>query len=577
VQTLRTLARLAAAALLVGCSASSSQGSVADAGQEASIDVAAPRPVAPASASFATSGRPTFRWKLGEGTSGARVEICAERACTRVTTTFDAKGSSGSPAEDLPAGVVFWRLRGMSGASVGSPTSVTWELTVRPGSAPVSLTWGAMSDGNGDGYGDVVAGDSDAFTKTQHVYVYLGGPSGPSQVPSSVLGAPAPQLSYANSVASAGDVDGDGFPELLVGSPAEDKVYVYAGGPSGWAEPPMTILVQPTQGQDAGPTMTSFGQAVSGAGDVNGDGYADVVVGNPNREATVASPVQGGAVVYFGSATGLSPSSAVTLPTSGTSDEQDVGQFVTSAGDVDGDGLADVAIYGGLGTTDPQNVLVFMGSATSFGSTPGISLQFEGANTTWMGSANLLSCVGDVNGDGYPDLAMGTATPPNAVYEVDHVTLYYGGPTGLPPTPSRRLDSTIGTADHFGMSVAGGDFDQSGVDDVAIAIVSTATPPLVAQLYEGGPVDPALTATLTTMEGTLRYGREVGSADVDGDGYPDLIVGDPGRQTSGDGGVLHGAVLVYRGGKTGVASTPAYVLLPPDDTNVAYGASVVRP
>ncbi len=569
-QTLRPLAaRLVAAALLGGCSASSSQGSAADAGQEASVDVAAPRPVTPASASFSTSGRPTFRWKLGEGSSGARVEICAERACTRVITTFDVRGSSGSPAQDLPPGVVFWRLRGMAGASVGSSTSVTWELTVRPGSAPVSLTWGAMSDGNGDGYGDVVAGDSDAFTKTQHVYVYLGGRSGPSHAPSSVLGAPAPQLSYASSVASAGDVDGDGFPELLVGSPAEGKVYVYAGGPSGWAEPPATVL--------AGPAMTSFGQAVSGAGDVNGDGYADVVVGNPNREATAASPVQGGAVVYFGSAKGLSASSSVTLPTSGTSSEQDVGQFVASAGDVDGDGLADVAIYGGLGTTDPQKVLVFMGSATSFGTRPGIPLQFEGANTTWMGSANLLSCVGDVNGDGYPDLAMATATPPNAVYEVDHVSLFYGGATGLPPTPARRLDGTIGTADHFGMSVAGGDFDQSGVDDVAIAVVSTATPPLVAQVYEGGPVDPMLTTTLTTTEGTLRYAREVGSADVDGDGYPDLIVGDPGREIAGDGGYLHGAVLVFKGGPAGVASTPAHVLLPPDDTNVAFGASIVRP
>lgn len=572
-QTLRTFAtRLAAHALLVaatGACGSSSQGSVADAGEEVSTDVAAPRPLTPASASFSTSRQPVFRWKLGEGSSGARVEVCAERACTRIVTTFDVQGSSGSPGADLPPGVIFWRLRGMDGTRVGSSTSVTWELTVRPGTAPVSLTWGAMSDANGDGYGDVVAADSDAFTMTQHVYVHLGGPSGPSRVPSSVLSAPAPQLRYAQSVASAGDIDGDGYPELLVGSPDEDEVYVYAGGPSGWAEPPATVL--------AGPAMTAFGQAVSGAGDVNGDGYADVVVGNPAREATTASPVQGGALVYFGSATGLSASSSVTLPTFGMSDEQNVGQFVASAGDANGDGLADVAIYGGLGTTDPQNVLVYMGSASSFGTAPAIPLQFEGANTTWMGNANLLSCVGDVDGDGYPDLAMAAAGPPNSGYEVDHVTLFYGSATGLSQTPSRRLDSTISPSDHFAMSVAGGDFDQSTADDVAVAIVSSAVPPLVAQVYEGGPIDPTLEATLTTSDATLEYEREVGSADVDGDGYADLIVGDPGRLTSADGGMLHGAVMVFKGGPGGVASTPAYTLLPPDGTTVAYGASIVRP
>jgi hypothetical protein len=323
--------------------------------------------------------------------------------------------------------------------------------------------------------------------------------------------------------------------------------------------------------------MTSFGQAVSSAGDVNGDGYADIVVGNPAREATPASPVQGGAIVYLGSATGLSASRSVTLPTFGTSDEQNVGQFVASAGDANGDGLGDVAIYGGLGTTDPQNIVVYMGSASSFGTAPGVPLQFQGANTTWMGNANLLSCVGDVDGDGYPDLAMASATPPSSGYEVDHITLFYGSATGLSPTPSRRLDSMINPTDHFAMSVAGGDFDQSGVDDVAVAIVSTAVPPLVAQVYEGGPVDPMLVTTLTTMQSSLAYEREVGSADVDGDGYPDLIVGDPGRGTSGDGGMLHGAVLVFKGGASGVASTPAYTLLPPDDTTVAYGSAIVRP
>ncbi len=427
-----------------------------------------------------------------------------------------------------------------------------------------------MSDGNGDGYGDVIAADSDAFTQTQHVYVHLGGPHGPSRAPSSVLSAPTAQIHYASSVASAGDVDGDGYPELLVGSPSEDRVYVYAGGPSGYAEPPAAVL--------AGPAMTAFGLSVSSAGDVDGDGYADVVVGNPNREATAASPVQGGALVFFGGPTGLSTSRSVTLPSYGTSGEQGFGQYVASAGDANGDGFSDVAVFGGLGTVDPQNVIVYMGSATGFGTSAGVPLQYEGANTTWLGNASLLSCAGDVDGDGYPDLAMATPTPPNSQFETDHVSLFFGGASGLPPVPSRRLDSTIMPSDHFGMSVAGSDFDGSGASDLAIAIVSYAAPPLVAQVYEGGPVDPALVSTLTTSAVTEQFEREVGAADVDGDGYPDLMVGYPGMSTpGGDAGVLHGAIAIYLGGPHGVALAPAYTLLPPDGTAAAYGASLIRP
>ena len=193
-QTLRTLAaRLVAAALLVGCSASSSQASVADAGPEASIDVAAPRPVSSRIRLLRDVATAHVPVELGDGSSGARVEICAERACTRVTTTF-ARWVERHARAGPPAGVVFWRLRGTSGASDGvdheRDLGADRAGRVGPGVAHV----GAMSDGNGDGYGDVVAGDSDAFTKTQHVYVYLGGPSGRSTAPSSVLCAPAPQL-----------------------------------------------------------------------------------------------------------------------------------------------------------------------------------------------------------------------------------------------------------------------------------------------------------------------------------------------------------------------------------------------
>jgi hypothetical protein len=560
------------AALGSGCGASSQGSTTApgDAGEEGSVSVAAPRPIAPASASFTTGRQPTFRWTLEGGATGARVEVCADRACGRVLTSFDVTGSSGAPPSALPPGVAFWRLLGRQGASVGTEVSPTWEMHVGAATSPVSLTWGALSDGNGDGIADVVAADSDNFSMTQHVYVHLGSPSGPSPTPSSVLSARMPQLHYAASIAVAGDLDGDGYPELAVGSPNEDSVYVYSGGSMGWHEPPAVVL--------QGPAMTSFGMAVSAAGDVDGDGYADLIVGMPAREPTAAQPVQGAAMVFFGSASGASSSRSVNLPSYGSSGEQNVAQYVASAGDADGDGFADVVVYGGLGTTDPQNLLVYPGSAKGFGTRAPTVLQYEGANTTWLGNANLLSCAGDVDGDGYPDLAMGSASPPNSGYETDHVSIFSGGPSGLSAAPARRLDSTTSASDHFAMSLAGGDLGGSDLDDVAIAIVSYATVPLAAEVYQGNPVDPMLVSTITTSDATSEFEREVSVYDVDGDGYADLIVGYPSRQTtSGDGGVLHGAVGVYKGGAAGVSLTPAYTLLPPDGTSVAYGASLARP
>lgn len=556
-----TLALLAAHA---GCGSTSS--SAGRPGPDGG-DVAPPRPVAPVSVSYATSRRPALRWELAPGTDGARIEMCLDRACTRVVTTFDASGGAGSPPQDLPAGAVFWRAYGKIGSAVGVTASATWELVAPAQSGPLALAWGAMMDANGDGYGDVVVGDSDTFSASQHVYVHLGGPSGPSPGPSSILSAPAPVVHYAASIASAGDVDGDGFPELLVGSPNESTVYVYGGGPAGYAEPPALVL--------HGASMTSFGAAVAGAGDVDGDGYADIVVG-----AGDATPgdgaVEGEAVVYFGGAGGLAPSRSVVLPYAGTSDEMGVGDFVSSAGDMNGDGFADVAVYGGLGLDDPQNIAVYLGAAKGFGTGQPIMLQYEAANTTWIGNANLLACAGDVNGDGYTDLAIASASPPNSAFEADHVTLFFGSASGPSLVPSRLIVSALSGQDHFGMSVVGRDFDGDGTSDVGVATISYATPPVAAQIYEGGMFGPNLVETLTTQDPTLLYEREVGATDVDGDGYADLLVGFPSRQTGNpDAGGGSGAVEVHGGGPKGVALEATYTLLPPADGGaVAYGASL---
>ena len=560
----------AALALLTACSASHASSTSSG---SAAVDIPAPRPIAPASLSFSTSRLPLFRWELAPRSDGARVEICGDRACDRVLTSFDAHGSSAVSPGELPSGLVYWRLRGLSGGAAGSAASVAWELWSPSRSASFATTWGAMLDANGDGFGDVAVGDTNGFQPSQHVYVYLGGPGGPSAAPSSVLSGQSATVHYAESIASAGDVDGDGYGDFAVGSPTEDTVYFYRGGTTGYADPPSLLL--------SGPAKSRFGAAVSGAGDVNGDGYADLVVGMPIR-VNSGSSVAGGARVYFGSGSGLSPSAFVELTPPASSDEQGFGQFVSNAGDLDGDGAADVAVYGGVGSFDPQRIYVYRGGTKSFGAGPDITLQYDGTDYSWLDAANVLTCAGDLDGDGYPDLAM--ATPHlGTAYDVDHVSLFHGGPS-LSPVPSYRIDSPQPATDHFGLALAANDFDGDGFDDLAVGLLCFGVLPPSALVYAGAPGLPWLQTRIVTRDSLWQAVREVGAADVDGDGFPDLVVGYPGRATpsathAADGGViaLHGAVEIHRGGPGGATGAPSWTLLPPDGTTVAFGATLARP
>jgi hypothetical protein len=563
--------------LAAGCG-SSSRGGV-DAGEDgpAITDLQAPRPVAPVSVSFVTSQRPTLRWALPAGVDGAQVQVCADRACARPLLTFEATGDQGTPPAALAPGVVFWQLRGTSDGAIGAQPGATWEMVVPAQSAPVDTAWGAMLDANGDGYGDVAVGDSNALIATEHVYVHHGGPGGPSPTASSVLTAPAPVTYYAASIASAGDVDGDGFADLLVGSPQEATVYVYRGGPAGYADPPAWTLT--------GPSQSGFGAAVSGAGDVDGDGYADVVVGLPQRPPASGSQVQGGAILYYGAPGGPSASRSVDLGPRAGSDAQGVGAYVSTAGDVDGDGLADVAVWGGIETTDPQYVFLYLGGDPSFGVVPTLLLQYDGANPSWLGNANLLVCAGDADGNGYTDLAVSTPVNPGLGFGLDHYSLFLGGAGGPALVPSRQVASPLSGMDHFGLSLAALDADQDGLDDITVTTAAFEHPAIDTLVYPGLEETPG--TTLTTVDVTTLFEREVGSAgDVDGDGFPDLFVGFPSRSTPlGDGGVagdagaatLHGAVEIHPGGPAGVAVTARWTLLPPDTTAVAYGASLARP
>ena len=171
---------------------------------------------------------------------------------------------------------------------------------------------------NGDGYTDLVVGANPAGPNDLgHVYLYLGSAAGLPATPTVTLTNPAGQQTDFGRLSNAGDVNGDGYADLVVGDDGfgrtTGRAYIYLGGPTGYAAAPQVALDGPD-----GP-IGCFGRWVSGAEDINGDGYADVVVG-ADAEALLSSTPDGGAAqpagwahVYFGNAVGVSPSPTITL------------------------------------------------------------------------------------------------------------------------------------------------------------------------------------------------------------------------------------------------------------------------
>src|SRR5439155_13951577 len=141
-------------------------------------------------------------------------------------------------------------------------------------------------DVSGGGLADVVVGadlNAAGGAGAGRVYVFYGGPGADAVADLTLTGAAAGDA-FGNSVSSAGDVNGDGYADVIVGAYLNDaggtdagRAYVYYGGPGADAVADLTLT-----GAAAG---DSFGYSVSSAGDVNGDGYADVIVGAYQNDA----------------------------------------------------------------------------------------------------------------------------------------------------------------------------------------------------------------------------------------------------------------------------------------------------
>jgi hypothetical protein len=206
-------------------------------------NVVAPRPVAPLDGATSITRRPELRWQLAAGTVGAEVAICWDAACADVIDTFVVDGNTVQPADDLPTGVLYWRLQSrVDGAAAGPAT--------RPRALVVMAS--AEADLDGDGRKDTIVG----IPAEELVLVTLQGRS-------VTLRAPVAGAGFGESVAT-GDLDGDGVPEILVGAPgayhAAGAVFLYRNLGT---EPTRTLRGPDGAGARFGTSLAVVGQLVA--------------------------------------------------------------------------------------------------------------------------------------------------------------------------------------------------------------------------------------------------------------------------------------------------------------------------
>ncbi len=442
------------------------------------------------------------------------------------------------------------------------PLASTPIWTVESDLANAQMGFGVLSaDVNGDGIDDMITG-APTYTNGEvgegAIMLYYGSDSGPSTTPNQIIESNLANSEFGSMLAMAGDVNSDGYEDIMVGAPYyangetdEGAVFFYYGSASGLSTTSVDIIESNIAFENIG---TDDGNALTSIGDVNNDSYDDVLIGDIIWYNGV--DYVGRVAVYAGSATGIATTTLL-ASIEGTDPGADFGNAAAPVGDVNSDGYDDFIVsdsnYSAASGTG--RIRLYYGGASGPDTTADWSVEaVENEQMGWTLD------TGDFNGDGYIDIIAGAGNE-------DEIEAFYGSISGFPSEPDwQHYDNKISDNNTGWFDV--GDANNDGYDDILVGSgdyynESFGAPGFgSAFLYQGSPNGLSGVAAWNDKPvgdpSSSGFGASVSLGDVNDDGFDDAIIGAPFYD---NGETDEGRLYIYYGNSSilyGTGNTDVY-------------------